>query len=148
MGIEVIAVIGDAVGTEARPGAWRKRPTIVTREIGLIVRSSCGRDAGYWLTVQRFDTGVECGRAYRWIEVQGLASDAELRWQEDRCFHRIRGVAAPIGKTVGALVAHVGDRQRECRRQGLLDARIPCIEGRKTERVGSGARVDQCTRIR
>ncbi len=91
MGIEVIAVIGDAVGPAALTSpderiadvivgvcACWKLPTVVTRQIGLIVRSSRGRNAGYWFTVQRYDAREERARTYRWIEVQGLASDAVL----------------------------------------------------------------------
>src|SRR5205807_1142140 len=159
MGIEVIAVIGNAVGPAAltwRETRWsligrirtrRELPGIVSLQKRLVRRRivlhqcSAREDTAFGI---RDSTWSAVGTSWIavspiWIEVQGLASDAVLCGKGDRCFHRVRRIAAPVGKSVGALVAHVGDRERERRRQGLLEARVPCIEGRKTERVGSGA---------
>ena len=49
--------------------------------------------------------------------MQGLTCDAVLRRQIDRRLHRIGRIAAPVSQSVGAFVAHVGDREGERRRQ-------------------------------
>jgi hypothetical protein len=65
--------------------------------------------------------------------VQCIAGDAVLSGQVDGGLIWIGVVAVASRKGMSALVADIGHREGKSRRNGLLDAEIPGVDGRQQQ---------------